>query len=170
MLCHVLEAALHGGLSPVLLVLGNEAGPVLDAVRAHGLEQKVIVVDNPEFASGQSTSLRVGVDSVPKSCDGAMFLLGDQPLVRAHTVRLLANAFAREPERWVAPIHDGRRGNPVVAPCAWFKRIRELHGDTGPREYLQQKEARLLRVEVDDPGVIHDVDTPEEYAALESLI
>lgn len=173
MVCHVLEAALQGGLAPVVLVTGNESERVLRAVRDHfsgrNVDQQIVVRENREYASGQSASLRTGLDALPEQCIGAMFLLGDQPLVRADTVRTLAQAFVREPDRWVAPEHAGQRGNPVIAPCSWFGRIRALTGDIGPRAYLGLDEARLMRVCVDDPGVVRDVDTPDEYTALNRL-
>lgn len=100
------------------------------------------------------------------SCASAMFLLGDQPLVTVATIEKLILAFHKEPERWVEPSWDGQRENPVIIPASWFDKIITLKGDTGPKKYLKDPSARLKLVEVDDRGVVFDIDSPEDNSVL----
>jgi len=96
-----------------------------------------------------------------------MFLLGDQPLVTVDTLEKLTAAFQKEPQRWVAPSWKGQRGNPVITPASWFDRVFALEGDTGPRKHLKDPAARLKLVEVEDEGVVFDIDSPEDYERLQ---
>lgn len=159
---HVIDAARRPSLAPLVLVLGAEGDRVRSLIDTKGIE----LVDNKEHERGYGISLQAGLDALRHPCRGAMFLLGDQPLVTPATLGRLLAAFAAEPDRWVAPVYRGQRGNPVITPSCWFDKIYALTGDSGPRAHLKDPAARLKLVEVDDEGVIFDVDRPEDYERL----
>jgi molybdenum cofactor cytidylyltransferase len=159
---HVIDAAQQSSLSPLILVLGANS----DAIRSQIDPGTSLVVENPDFVCGYGSSLQVGLKQLSKPCAGAMFLLGDQPLLTTQTIEKLIAAFQEEPERWVAPSWKGQRGNPVITPASWFDRIFALKGDTGPREHLKDPAANLKLINVDDRGVIFDIDSPEDYEHL----
>lgn len=162
---HVIDAAQHSSLSPLILVLGSNS----DVIRSQINPGTAFIVDNPDVICGYGSSLQVGLNALNKPCAGAMFLLGDQPLLTTQTIEKLIVAFQKEPERWVAPSWEGERGNPVITPASWFDRIFALDGDTGPREHLKDPAANLKLINVDDRGVIFDIDTPEDYEQLKNL-
>ncbi len=163
---HVIDTARASSLAPLILVLGAERGKVRSMVDTAG----ILVVDNKDYARGYGSSLQAGLDALSNnSCSGAMFLLGDQPLVTVATVNSLVVAFLQEPHRWVAPCYQGQRGNPVITPVSWFDRIYSLTGDIGPRAHLKDSAARLKLVHVDDEGVIFDIDAPGDYKRLQGL-
>ncbi len=159
---HVIDAALQSSLSPLILVLGSDS----DAIRSQVDSGTAFVIENKDFSRGYGSSLQVGLGALSNPCAGVMFLLGDQPLVTVTTIEKLIMAFQAEPERWVAPSWNGQRGNPVITPASWFDRIFALKGDTGPREHLKDPSARLKLVDVDDRGVVFDIDSPEDYDRL----
>jgi len=161
LLQHVIDAALASALSPLLLVTGPGKSQLLSK-----LPGRIKLVINPNPDAGYASSLQAGLHTLKTPCNGAMFLLADQPLVTTATINTLISAFVQEPERWVAPSYNGKRGNPVITPAAWFPEIHALKGDTGPREHLKNPAARLHLIQVNDPGVIFDVDTPESYQQL----
>lgn len=162
---HVIDAALHSSLNPLVLVLGADS----DIVRSQVDSGSALVVENSDFSCGYGSSLQVGLKALANPCEGAMFLLGDQPLVTTRTIEKLIKAFQDEPERWVAPVWHGQRGNPVITPVAWFDRIFALRGDIGPREHLKDPAANLKLVDVNDRGVVFDIDRPEDYERLQNL-
>jgi len=162
---HVIDTAQQTSLSPVILVLGANS----DTVRSQIDSGTSLVVENPGFACGYGSSLQVGLKKLSKSCAGAMFLLGDQPLLTTQTIEKLITAFQKEPERWVAPSWKGQRGNPVITPASWFDKIFALKGDAGPREHLKDPAANLKLINVDDRGIVFDIDTPEDYEHLKNL-
>ncbi len=162
---HVIDTARASSLGPLILVLGAE----YERVRAQVDTTDISVIENTDYARGYGISLQAGLNALRHPCSGAMFLLGDQPLLTATTVDTLITAFQREPHRWVAPCYRGRRGNPVITPSSWFDKIYALTGDIGPRVHLKDPAARLKLVAVDDKGVVFDIDRPEDYRRLQGM-
>ncbi len=162
---HAIDAAHFSSLSPLILVLGPESTAIRRAVDT----RSALVIENPDPPSGYGSSLQTGLRALDAPCNGAMFLLGDQPLLRTDTIERLIAAFHREPERWIAPSWQGQRGNPVITPVAWFDRIFALAGDTGPRKHLRDPAANLKLVEVQDRGIVFDIDSPKDYTRLLTL-
>lgn len=166
---HVAAAALASGVAEVVVVLGHAAQalrPVLERLASPRLR----AVENPRHAEGQGTSVAAGTAALPAGVTGALFLLVDQPLVRAPLVdRLLARHLAR-PDRILVPACDGRRGNPVLFPADLLPALAALSGDRGGRAVLDRAPARVEIVETGDPAVVTDVDTPEALAEVEARL
>ncbi len=160
LLQHVIDAARASRLENLLLVLGHAHDQVLSQLDTHGLE----VVVNRDFAAGQSTSVRTGLEHCADA-DGIMYLLGDQPLLSAGIINALIDCFLSE-QPWAAvPVHHGQPGNPVIIGRQLMEGLSALSGDMGARRLLQQIEF-VRKVEVDDPAILRDVDTMEDYLAL----
>ncbi len=159
MVGHVADVALQAGLFPVIVVVGHEADRVAEAVA----NRPVRVVFNPEYAGGQSTSVRRGVEALPDSCGAAVFLLADQPGITPDVIRRLVQAHRQTLASIIVPTYDGRRGNPVLFDRALFADIQTLAGDTGGRALFERHRDRLLRVPVEEPAILQDIDTPEDY-------
>ena len=166
------------GLDSLTIVLGHRADAVREALTDSlaGFPVPVEFTRNRNWRKGLGASLAVGLKHALAAPGGgavnsALFLLGDQPLVTADTLNALirahAEALARTPGHpATVPVYRGQRGNPVILSQRLFPRLMTLSGDAGARHILRELDAELLRVAVDDPGVAHDVDTPEAYAAL----
>ncbi len=163
MVRRVAEAALGSGARPVLLVTGNRATEVRAALA--GLE--ITLVDNPDFAAGLSSSLKAGIGAVPADCDGALLLLGDMPLVTgAHLDRLVAAFVAGDGAAIIVPTHEGRRGNPVLWPRAYFEEMLQLEGDAGAKRLIAAHAACVREIDLGADAIFADVDTPEALARL----
>lgn len=160
---HAAMAALGARPRPMVAVLGAHADRVRDALA--GLD--LILAVNPDFRLGLATSLRAGLAVLPPACAAAVVVLGDMPLVTAAHIDRLAQAFAGaapEPAA-VAPVQDGRRGNPVLLNLRRLAPdIAGLSGDHGA--------GRLLRGRPDvleipgDLSTALDIDTPSGLAGL----
>ena len=179
LLSHLLDAvARTPDLLSLTVVLGYDAAAVREVVerRVSDLPMPVYFTLNDAWREGISASLRRGLENViaapgGETIGGVLFLLGDQPLVMARTLTTLIQAHdearAKNPGHpATVPSHQGRRGNPVILSPCLFPALMALRGDTGGRHILRELGDGLLRVPVDDPGVLHDVDTPAAYEAL----
>ena len=126
---HVVEAALDGGLDPVIVILGCGAEDVrtaLEGIPAH-------FVYNPAWQSGQSSSIAAGINMIPDNVGSAIFLLADQPRLPSMLLRGLVEMHAAALPSVVAPLVDGKRGNPVLFDRRTFPDLLALTGDTGGR-------------------------------------
>lgn len=162
----VVEAALAGEASPVIVVTGHDGARVRTAL--DGLP--VQFVENPDYAAGLSTSLAVGVRTLPERAQGALVMLGDMPLVDEGVVRRLLEGFAPDQGRLiVVPVSEGRRGNPVLWSRRFFPALAAIEGDVGARAILAAHAEAVAEIEVFGPGTLLDVDTPEALTIARGL-
>jgi molybdenum cofactor cytidylyltransferase len=151
------EAAL-GSKAPKTIVVTGHTRDEMERALA-GLP--VVFAYNPDFASGMASSLRAGLAHAADSA-GALALLADMPDVTSAILDQLIAAFNCAPDRAaVAPVYQGRRGNPVLLGRRLFPRLALLKGDEGARRLLGSTEA-VLEIAVDDKSVLADIDTRED--------
>jgi CTP:molybdopterin cytidylyltransferase MocA len=143
--------------APVIVVLGAGASEIQRA--AAGPAQFVV---NEDWQSGQTGSMQRGLREVPAGAPGVLFTLVDHPAVEGETIdALLAGS-----ERVRIPRHDGRRGHPI-----WFSRdlipeFLALPPTGAARDVVRAHAAETGWIDVDDPGVLADIDDREAYRAL----
>ena len=164
LLQHVVDAAAASCLDEIIVVLGHRADEVRAALTC---PERVRVVVNPDYAAGQSTSLRAGVRAANPSAAAAAVLLGDQPGVSAQLIDTVAAAFFNARALVVRPVYgapNGRRvpGHPVFLARSVWPDVEALRGDQGARSLLAAHPEWLLEVAVEG-GVPRDIDTWEEY-------
>ncbi len=152
------EAALASTAKRVVVVLGDRADAVGECLT--GL--RVDVVTNTAHALGMSTSLRTGVKAAG-DCDAAIFLLGDQPFVTGDLLDRLIHEFERTDKAVVRPVAEGRPANPVLMSAALFPEILRQQGDVGGREVVERHPDEVQPVPLDDPRVVMDIDSREDY-------
>ena len=121
---------------------------------------------NPDPERGMLSSLQTALAQLPENCRWLMVTLVDQPAISPETFRTMVSQ-ARD-DGWSSPIYNGRRGHPVIIGRDCFPALRSASPDGNPRDVLSQFPRSL--VEVDDPCIALDFDTPEEWATfLEGL-
>lgn len=157
-----LDVARHWPYGPRIVVLGACAEEIQSSVDTHNFE----VAINPEFATGQSTSLRVGITALPATADGAIVLLGDQPLVPRRLLEALATQFEPASDVAIRPRYADGPGNPVLLSRAIFPELMSLTGDVGARDILRKHRDRVHEVGWPHTPAPRDVDTEDDYAAL----
>jgi molybdenum cofactor cytidylyltransferase len=151
------EAAL-GSKAPKTIVVTGHTRDEMERALA-GLP--VVFAYNPDFASGMASSLRAGLAHAADSA-GALALLADMPDVTSAILDQLIAAFNCAPDRAaVAPVYQGRRGNPVLLGRRLFPRLALLNGDEGARRLLGSTEG-VLEIAVDEKSVLADIDTRED--------
>ncbi len=129
-------------------------------------QARVRVLVNLEADEGMGSSLRLAAMALPSETTAVVVGLADMPEITAKTISALIEAW--QPlgrHAIVAPVYAGRRGHPVVFGAGHFAALRELAGDRGARNLLQQRQENLVLINVDDPGVILDLDTPADLEA-----
>ena len=158
----VVEAALATKARPVVVVTGYARDSVETAV----VDLEIGVAFNPKFASGLASSLGVGLCALPGDVAGALVLLGDMPWIEPRLVDALIEAFLTRKDALAAvPLHEGRRGNPVLLGRGLFDAAMRLEGDEGARRLIGAVGAGEL-VEVEAAmSAVFDVDTPDDLAA-----
>jgi molybdenum cofactor cytidylyltransferase len=161
------EQALASQARPVIVVTGHQRERVAAALS--GLD--VVLVHNPDYAAGLSTSLKTGIAAVPADADGAIVALGDMPQVDAALIDRLLSAF--DPEKGalvVVPTIDGERGNPVVWSRRFFPELAAIEGDVGARHLIASYPEAVVEVPMTGKAALIDVDTPDALMAVKAEI
>jgi molybdenum cofactor cytidylyltransferase len=161
----VAEHALAAGLDRVVVVIGAAGDQVAAALAGLPIE----LVENPMYAVGQSTSLRAGIAALGPEVSAALVLLGDQPFVSPPIMERIVEAWYASDAAIIAPVYRGQRGNPVLFARSVFGELLAIQGDQGARAILAADLARVHKVVFDDDRPLADIDTPEDYARLQSI-
>lgn len=164
LLQHVVDSATRAGLDEIVVVLGHHAESVEAALV---LPTNARVVVNPEYRSGQSSSLRTGLDAVDPRADAAAILLGDQPRLSADTIRRAITMFRASPAPVMRCMWRGEPRHPVLVARPVWDRLTSLSGDKGARDFI----ANFPEVEEIEPmgtreDEMVDVDTWQQYIAI----
>ena len=150
--CRHLAAAL-----PEVLAVVRPGDPTLAALlRDAGAR----VVECARAAEGMGESLACGVRSTPDA-DGWLIALADMPSIKPATITMLASALQRGADI-VAPQYNGQRGHPVGFARRHDAALAALRGDEGARAIILANRATFTLQTTDDPGVLHDIDTPSQ--------
>ena len=162
---HAITQAKSAGLKTVIVV-GREG----DAE----LEREVAVaggtfIANPEPDRGQLSSLLAALDALGSDeliVDGVLVLPVDVPLVSGGVLRAVVLAAEGTAAPIVRAAHHGVHGHPVVFKREIFDELRAADPALGAKAVVRADPARVVDVEVNDPAVLADVDTPADYERL----
>ncbi|HXW89241.1 MAG TPA: nucleotidyltransferase family protein [Terriglobales bacterium] len=151
----------------VIVVAGLNAANLAPVAYAHG----AVLVTNPAPERGQFSSLQVGLQEVlNRGRDAAILTLVDRPPVQPSTIESLYHQFATRPhEIWaVIPEYRGGHGHPVLLGREMMEAFLKARPTANARELEHLNEQHIKYIALEDPMVILNVDTPEDYAALAS--
>jgi molybdenum cofactor cytidylyltransferase len=157
----ILDAIAASRVDALRVVLGHAADEIRSAV---ALAEGTWTV-NPEPGRGMLSSVQCGIRSLPRGARGFLLWPVDHPLVRVETVDRLVDAFSRGDPAVVLPVHDGRRGHPVLFAARLAVELMEAPAADGARAVVHAHEADCVELAVEDPGVVTDIDTPEAFDA-----
>ena len=164
---HAVESFVATSLSPIIAVVGYESDKVAGALE--GLP--VQLVFNPDHATGQGSSVAVGVEALDNNVTDAMIGLGDMPLLPSALLdSLIHTHIGREghARNITIPAFEGQRGNPVLWGKTFFPELITLAGDRGGRQLLNDHKAAQHLIACDHSSVLRDVDTVDALAAIVS--
>lgn len=158
-----LEILQRGGVREIVVVV-TETGQEV-AVAAESRFARVAV--NRESTGDMASSVRAGRAALDSGFSGVVVALCDYPLVAPATVKLLIQQHATDPGRIVIPRYQDCRGHPLL-----FSRsiLEELEEGMILRDVVRQDPSRVLEVPVDDPGILIDMDTPQDYARILGML
>lgn len=158
----VLENVRGSRIDQTILVLGAAADEIQKQVATEG----VSVVRNPDFQQGMGTSLRTGISALGPQTQAVLVVLADQPFVLPSTLDRLIATHKSEKPQIVIPLYRGFRGNPVLLDRSVFPELMHLAGDVGCRAIFGSHTGGILKLAVDDPGILLDIDSAEDWKNL----
>lgn len=155
----VVDKLLTVNVDEIITVLGYRATEIEKLLKG----RDITVIYNPDYELGQSTSLVQGLEGIEQNCTGILCMLGDQPLTRVSTINKLITEFKNREALIVFPQYKQQRGNPVIFSAELKEEMSQVEGDKGARQLLVKYQKYTKAIEVNDDGVITDIDTERDY-------
>jgi molybdenum cofactor cytidylyltransferase len=158
MLERVIRIAREAGVADILVVIGHEADRLIPVLEKQGVRHVI----NPHYDHGMFSSLQAGMQGLDRSCRAFFLMPADMPLIRPETLKGLLGLFQEKEPDVCRPCYQNRRGHPPLISTTLIPVILAFEGRGGLRALLSCHEKSTLIVEVNDPGVLTDLDTPED--------
>jgi molybdenum cofactor cytidylyltransferase len=146
-------------LPRLIIVLGAHAERIRPAIPA---ESRIVIVENPRWQAGQLSSLKVGLGAVTPDADGVLVHLADHPLVQRSSFEAVIAEFAAGQGAIVIARNAGKRGHPVIFAKALLSELLDAPQAQGAKAVVNRDPSRIVYVDLDDPGVNLDLDTPAD--------
>ncbi|HNQ93321.1 MAG TPA: nucleotidyltransferase family protein [Anaerolineales bacterium] len=164
---HVISVFANAWVEDIVVVTGAARDEVEKIVADAQASSPVRSVFNENFSTGEMlSSIQCGLRELAgKGSKAALIALGDQPQVREGSVRRVCEMFKETGSPLVVPSYHMRRGHPWLAERSLWDEVLAMRAPQTPRDFLNSHADQINYVEVDDEGILADLDTPEQYQA-----
>jgi molybdenum cofactor cytidylyltransferase len=159
LITRIVDEVLSSPVDEVFVVIGPEG----KGIAATLADRRVHFVTNPHPEGEMLGSVRCGLSALPEECAAVLVVLGDQPGIRSEVVAALVRGFRAAGCGIVVPTHGGRRGHPILFAMHYREEVVTRYENVGLRGLLQAHPEDVFEVEVATPGVLEDMDVPEDY-------
>ena len=161
----VIRVFAGAGMEDILVITGGAHERVQEIILNCCGEYPVRTAYNKDYENGEMlSSIQCGLrDLTQESIGAAIIGLGDQPQVEESSVRRVCEAFLQTKSPLVVPSYRMRRGHPWLVARSLWDEILGLSPDQTPRNFLNAHAEDIHYVEMDSPGILADLDTPEDY-------
>jgi len=157
----VIETLLSSGIENIVLVTGYRAKDIEQLLSS----QPITFIRNEKYADTQMfDSVKLGLKELSGKCHRFFFLPGDIPLFRQHTLSVLSDAMRDQDACLSVPVYSGKRGHPVLIAEEAIGQILTYEGESGLKGALAELYGTKLELDVPDPAILMDADTPEDYS------
>lgn len=161
----VIDHVRQSDIDHILIVCGAFRDELLTVISRLPVEHCY----NSEYKKGMLSSVQCGFRNIPPATDAVMIFLGDQPAIPGEIANILISEYRKSEKGIVIPVHKGRRGHPLLIDGKYRHIIDQLDHAVGLRELLYKYPEDVLEVNVETPGILKDIDTPQDYQAFTNL-
>jgi len=167
-LTHVISVFQKAGVDDILIVTGGAREQVESLVSS----LNVRTVHNPDYSNGEMlSSIQCGIHAltplplspVERGATAMLIGLGDQPQVKERSVWMVCDAFRESQSNIVVPSYQIRRGHPWLVAQPLWNELLNMRAPQSPRDFLNTHADEIHYVDVDDPTILADLDTPSDY-------
>ena len=156
------ETIIASKANSVTVVTGFEHQKIKESIKTSNIE----FIHNKDFRNGISSSVVTAIKSAPEDCSAILIGLGDMPKITVSHINKLIDAYNPLEGRAICvPTWKAKRGNPVLWSRRFFPEMLELKGDFGAKELMGKYAELVVEVEMNDNGIVMDIDTPEALEA-----
>jgi molybdenum cofactor cytidylyltransferase len=155
----VLENVMASDVEKVVAVLGSHMEEVLKVIERFQVQHCF----NSNYKNGMLSSVKCGFEFLPGDFRAAMVFLGDQPMVETSVINKMINAYNESGKGILVPVFENKRGHPLMVDKKYREEVITLDDPEGLKGLLRRHPDDLLEVDTDNPSVLDDIDTQEDY-------
>lgn len=155
----VIDNVLGSRIDKVMVVLGSDSDEITRTIG----QKPVEICINPQPEKGMLSSVLCGLKAIPEEATAALVYLGDQPNIPPAITNMILEAYNEDLHGIVIPVHNHRRGHPLLVDLKYRRDINKLDLEQGLRSLMHLFPEDVLEVEVDEPGILVDIDTRVDY-------
>lgn len=160
---HIIDIILGGGIDNLHVVLGFHHIEIREVIK----NKKIKIINNIQWESGMSSSIKAGIEALDKNTLGAFLFLVDQPFLHEDLIRRMIYAFENEDADIIAPRVNGQQCNPVLFRSKLFGDLLSIQGDRGGKMLFNKNSTHWI--DWDDERLLLDIDTIEDYLLAEKI-
>jgi len=142
-----------------LVVLGADRDMLIDLIR----KSDVKYCYNDNYKEGMLSSVKCGFKNLPSDLKAVLVFQGDQPLITPEVINSVIEAYSSSGKGIVIPVHNKKRGHPLLLDIKYRDEIEKLHTHEGLRSLAYRFSDDVLEVQTDDPCIFRDFDTYDDY-------
>lgn len=159
MIENVIEHVAGSDTDGILVVLGAGSDDLMSLVGKY----EVRYCYNEHYKEGMLSSVQCGFRNLPAELDAVMVFQGDQPFITPLVINSVINEYRSSGRGIVIPVFHGKRGHPLLLDSKYRDQIETLDPSEGLRSIARIYSAEVLEVETNEPGILRDFDTYDEY-------
>ena len=142
-----------------LVVLGANKEELIAVIRNYDIKYCY----NKNYRKGMLSSVQCGFKNLPSGFEAALVFQGDQPLIAPSVINSIINGFRSSGKGIIIPVYKGKRGHPLLLDRKYRDAIEKIDPDEGLRSISYSNSKDVLEIDTDDPGILRDFDTYDEY-------
>jgi len=155
----VIRNLMDSNVDRVVVVVGSDREEIMKVTRRYD----VFHCYNPDYKSGMLSSVKCGFYSLPEGCLAALIMPGDQPMTGPGEINRVISTFTESNKGLVMASYNGRRGHPLIVDLKYLDEVLSLPEREGLRTLAGRYPEDVLESGTDDPSVLRDIDTQEDY-------
>lgn len=159
MLGKVIENVTASRVDHTLVVLGAEKDKIGELLNGY----RVSSCYNVNYNEGMLSSVKCGIKHLPENCRAFLVFQGDQPMILPSTTDKLIEAYLKSEKGIMMPVFNKKKGHPLLIDSRFIANVEQLDNDHGLRVLAEKMPGEVSLIDVDDPGILRDFDTPEDY-------
>jgi len=161
----LLKNLVNSVLKEIIVVTGANRDDIEKLVTRYHFQ----TVFNPQFANGSMlVSLQTGLREMPSSCSAFFVILGDQPSLKSETINSMVDHYIYQPGLILIPSYKMQRGHPWLLDISFKNEILSLEEPETLRDFLRLHQSEITYQVMDNPEILDDMDTPEDYEKLKT--
>ena len=155
----VIRNLMDANVDRVVVVVGAGKEEIMKVTRRYD----VFHCYNENYKSGMLSSVKCGFYSLPEGCLAALIMPGDQPMTGPGEINRVISSFLENDRGLIMAVHNGKRGHPLIVDMKYLDEVLSLPGEDGLRALADRHPDDVLEADTDDPSVLRDIDTQEDY-------